>query len=137
MIYDNTPTVVVVLVPIGNEVLLVKRGLTDGYGSLALPGGFQERPESVQEAGAREVLEETGVVVDPAKFTLIDLCTTPDGQFNLAFFESEWLDAAPAFSFDAEILDVVLTDRPIDLAFPLHTKVLQRFFDETGPRPLF
>jgi 8-oxo-dGTP pyrophosphatase MutT (NUDIX family) len=52
--YNNTPTVVVVLVPLGGGLLMVQRALAgEGYGKLALPGGYQMLGQTRQEAGAR------------------------------------------------------------------------------------
>ncbi|QNH71706.1 hypothetical protein V1VFAS_001 [Rhizobium phage V1VFA-S] len=58
--YDNPGTVVVPLVEVNGGLLLVRRKLADGYGKLALPGGFQAIGETWEEAGVREVYEETG-----------------------------------------------------------------------------
>jgi ADP-ribose pyrophosphatase YjhB (NUDIX family) len=52
--YDNTPTVVVVLVPLRGGLLMVRRALPgEGYGKLALPGGYQMLGQTWQEAGHR------------------------------------------------------------------------------------
>ena len=49
--YDNTPTVVVVLVPFRGGLLMVRRALPgEGYGKLALPGGYQMLGRAWQEA---------------------------------------------------------------------------------------
>lgn len=41
-VYQNTPTVVAVIVPIGDGLLMIRQALpVKGQGSLALPGGFQ------------------------------------------------------------------------------------------------
>jgi ADP-ribose pyrophosphatase YjhB (NUDIX family) len=62
--YDNTPTVIVVLVPLRGGLLMIHRALAgEGQGKLALPGGYQMLGQTWQEAGAREVLEETSVVI--------------------------------------------------------------------------
>jgi 8-oxo-dGTP diphosphatase len=48
------------------RLLLVKRAKPPGEGKWSLPGGRVEPGESLTEAVAREVLEETGLVVVPA-----------------------------------------------------------------------
>ncbi len=87
--YDNTPTVVVVLVPLRGGLLMIRRALAgEGQGKLALPGGFQMLGQTWQEAGAREVLEETGVPVSPEALRVVTVETTPDRRQNLLFCQS-------------------------------------------------
>jgi ADP-ribose pyrophosphatase YjhB (NUDIX family) len=53
------------------RVLLVQRGTEPAKGQWSIPGGLIDVGESLREAVAREVLEETGLVVKPIE--LIEL----------------------------------------------------------------
>jgi 8-oxo-dGTP pyrophosphatase MutT (NUDIX family) len=58
---------------------MIRRALPgEGQGRLALPGGYQMLGQTWQEAGAREVLEETGVAIEPASLQVVAVETTPD-----------------------------------------------------------
>ena len=46
------------------KVLMVRRGNQPGYGLWSMPGGYVDRGEVVEAAAAREVIEETGLVVE-------------------------------------------------------------------------
>jgi 8-oxo-dGTP diphosphatase len=48
----------------GDEILLVKRGGEPGLGRWSAPGGSVELGETLVEATAREVMEETGLEVE-------------------------------------------------------------------------
>lgn len=61
-VYPAQPVVAVGAVVIhGGAVLLVRRREPPNQGLWAVPGGSVELGETLQEAAAREVLEETGV----------------------------------------------------------------------------
>ncbi|MFS2154899.1 NUDIX hydrolase [Rhizobium sp. Rhizsp42] len=75
-IYDNTLTTVFVIAFNGDgELLCIRRARAPGEGLLGLPGGYQMRGETWQEAGGREVLEETGCVIEATGLRLISLST--------------------------------------------------------------
>ncbi len=64
MVYRNpTPTTDVVVIEDG-QVLLVRRGREPYKGRLALPGGYIEYGETVEDAAVREVSEETSLCIE-------------------------------------------------------------------------
>src|SRR3712207_2589394 len=78
--YPDRPWVGVgVIVWRGDQVLLVRRGRPPRAGQWGLPGGAQEVGETLFEAAAREVLEETGLTVRPyAVVTAVDAVNRDD-----------------------------------------------------------
>jgi 8-oxo-dGTP diphosphatase len=48
-----------------DRVLLIRRAKPPRQGEWSLPGGLQKLGETVYEAAAREVMEETGVAIQP------------------------------------------------------------------------
>lgn len=63
--YPERPYVGVgVVVWRGDEVLLIRRGKPPRKGQWSLPGGIQKLGETVFEAGAREVREETALEIE-------------------------------------------------------------------------
>lgn len=129
--YSNTPTVVVVLVPLQGGLLMIRRALPgEGQGRLALPGGYQMLGQTWQEAGACEVLEETGVRIDAEALRILTVETTPDRRQNLLFCQSPPADHQGAFTHDAEVSEVLVIHEPVETAFPLHTRMVWRFFGQ-------
>ena len=58
---------VAVMIVHNGRVLLGKRSGSHGAGTWALPGGHLEVGESIQSCAKREVLEETGIVVNSVR----------------------------------------------------------------------
>ena len=127
--YQNTPTVVVVLVPLRAGLLMIRRALPgEGQGRLALPGGYQMLGQTWQEAGATEVREETGVLIEPAALSVVSVETTPDRRQNLMFCRSPPVEHTGPVSHDLEVLDVLVVQEPVETAFALHTRQVAAFF---------
>ncbi len=120
----------VLLLPVDNGLLVVRRGILPQQGWLALPGGFINFGETWQEAGAHELFEETGVIVAPEAIN--DFCTLSGREgYILVFGVGPALTAAdlPPFEPNEEANERLVISGPTDLAFPIHTEAAARFFD--------
>lgn len=131
--YLNPLPVSVVLLPVDDGLLLVRRNIPPRQGSLALPGGFISVGESWQQAGARELLEETGINIAPETIQLYDVQSAPDGTvliFGLAGQVNQ--TNLPPFAYNDETSETVIATSPVELAFPLHTLVANRFWNKSS-----
>lgn len=64
VVYYDPKVAAVTILARQQKVLLVRRANQPGYGLWSVPGGYVDRGEVVEEAAKREVLEETGLIVD-------------------------------------------------------------------------
>ncbi len=128
-VYRNTKTVVVVGMRSPSGVVLTRRADKATHGLLALPAGFQEESDpSWQHTAAREAFEETGLVIDPKHIMHCMTQTVENGKINLLFcyYIREVPEPAPREA-DDEVLEVVTTKVPVELAFEAHTRFLGMF----------
>jgi len=126
--YLNPIPVVVVLAPAGYSVVVVRRNIEPQRGTLTLPGGYIDPGETWQEGASRELVEETGIEVSPDMISLYDVQNGLDNTlvvFGLAQPQSR--DILRPFS-SAETQEVALIDQPTELGFPMHTKIVERYF---------
>jgi len=63
VVYYDPKIAATAIVERQSRVLMLRRANQTGYGLWSLPGGYVDRGEVVEEAAAREVEEETGLVV--------------------------------------------------------------------------
>lgn len=130
-VWKNPLPVVVMLVPTNMGLLLVRRAARDTHGLIALPGGFQEVGETWQEAGCREVYEETGVAISPSRVRIFDVDTVEDGRKNLIYGIHEGIVPVSAEHLvpqEGEILEVLTADAFVEAAFESHSRMIARFF---------
>lgn len=126
--YLNPIPVTIMIVPVDEGLLLIQRNIEPQKGHLALPGGFIDSGETWQEAGAREVLEETGVKISPDSIT--DFAVFNSNGFIVIFGACSGVKQSdlPKWKPNAECSARLLVFEPIELAFPQHTQVMEQFF---------
>ncbi|PTE07291.1 NUDIX hydrolase [Mesorhizobium helmanticense] len=90
----------------GNTVLLVKRARPPSQGLYAFPGGKVEAGETLEEAAARELLEETGLRADGYRsLREIDIDGSDENHpvdYRLTVFGAAYADGEAMASDDAE-----------------------------------
>lgn len=122
----------------GGDVLLIERGWPPHKGKLALPGGHANPGETAQSAAARELLEETGVRVDPEDLVLVDIYDAPDRDPRGRYITAAYVVTVPAGTTaqagdDAAAVRWVPLDAPGDLAFD-HTQIVADAWRQTITR---
>ncbi|MGB9633397.1 MAG: NUDIX domain-containing protein [Chloroflexaceae bacterium] len=127
--YRNPLPVALVLLPVDDGLLVIRRAAAPRQGQLALPGGFVEMHESWQQAAARELREEAGVIVAPELITDFGARSTNDG-YLLVFGLGPHLHSMELAPFvpNREAEARVIITAPAELAFPLHTEMVHQFF---------
>lgn len=105
--YPARPIVgIEVIVLKGDTVLLVRRGKPPNMGSWTLPGGAQEVGETAEQAGRRELLEETGISVGKLVFTahVDNIRRDPEGRvqfhYTILDFAGRWEGGEPVAATD-------------------------------------
>lgn len=121
----ETPKLMVdVVIPSQEGVVLVRRGSAPFEGEWALPGGFVEIGETVQEAAAREAAEETGLAVEVSR--LVGVYSDPDrdprGHNVSVAFLARVLGGQMQAASDASEVDVLDPDT-VELAFD-HSRII-------------
>ncbi|MGF1473799.1 MAG: NUDIX domain-containing protein [Rubrobacteraceae bacterium] len=122
----ETPKIMVdVVVPAEEGVVLIRRG-TDPYeGMWALPGGFVEVGETVENAAVREAKEETNLDVELER--LVGVYSEPDrdprGHNVSITFVARITAGNPEAATDADEV-AVLDPSEVELAFD-HRKIIE------------
>lgn len=128
--YLNPLPVAVVLTPVAAGVVVIRRNIEPQKGTLTLPGGYIDLGETWQEGAVRELREETGIAISVNDITLYDVENGLDDTlviFGLA--AQQPLEVCKPFVTE-ETQEVVLINRPIELGFPMHTRIVARYFAE-------
>ena len=110
-----------------DRVLLIRRGHEPFRGQYALPGGFVEVGETVEDACRRELMEETGVKL--GKLTLVGVFSDPHrdprGHTVAVSFLSRVRSAKAVAGDDAAAVEWVAKWQRLALAFD-HKIILRK-----------
>ena len=133
--FVNPLPVTIVLVPVDDGLLVVRRNIEPHKGKLALPGGYIDFDESWQAAGAREVFEETGITIDANAIQLLTVFSAPDGTIIIVGQAAPMSSAElPLFEGNDEATERAFIAIPQELAWPLHTEAVTTYFAGEVPR---
>ena len=122
----------VLLTPIDDcpdSVLGIRRSIEPHKGGIALPAGYLETKEVWRVGAARELFEETGVVVPPDSIQVFDVESSPTNpNVLLVFCVTPSIPRIPEdFVPNAEVSELLPLYLRTETAFDIHTKMMRRF----------
>ncbi|MFC8510512.1 NUDIX domain-containing protein [Streptomyces sp. NPDC057411] len=131
--YRNPLPVAVALLPVtdahGTGLVVITRTIAPQAGRVALPGGFIDFGEDWQHAVVRELREETGIPAAPTDVRLADALSSPAGHLLLfGLLPPRPTEALPPSTPTDETSGHHVLRGAEELAFPLHTEAVRRFF---------
>lgn len=103
--YENPRIIVCCIAHWRDEILLCRRACQPGRGQWSLPSGYLECGETLEAATARETVEETGLVLDPAKLDLYAVTNMTEIDQVAVTFRTR-VEDKPALRPGAECLEV-------------------------------
>ena len=137
-IYENPiPAISLVTVDANEQLLLVKRSVDPKKGFWCLPGGFMELNETPEEAGLRELHEETGLwgKID----MLLGVTINPSrnyGSVLMTGFLVKIFDGELAPGDDAEDVKWFKYKELPEIAFDSHKKFIKIYYTAyADPKP--
>ena len=135
ILYRNPVPGVGVLVEIDGKIVLIKRGQAPFAGSWALPAGYIEADESVEQAAVRECKEETGLDVELVE--LFGVYSFPEGPVHsgiIIFYRARPVGGEMRAGDDAQEVRAFLPNSlPEPVAFRTHREVLARWLRLRSP----
>lgn len=126
--YHNPVPSVGILIEMDGGVVLVKRGSSVKPGLWALPSGYIEADESVEEAAIRESREETGLDVE--LIDLLGIYSFPEGPPTsgiIVFYRARPVGGSLRAGDDAVDVRVFAPDDLPAMPFRTHHQALQRW----------
>lgn len=134
--YRNPRILVSGMITCGERLLLCRRAQSPALGLWTPPAGFMELGETLENAAARETLEETGVIVDAERMMLYSVTSFPTiGEVYVSFRASVDSESCAAGPEASEVGYFAESKIPWDrLAYPEMVGYLKGFFRELSAR---
>ncbi|MET9678312.1 NUDIX domain-containing protein [Streptomyces sp. NPDC006482] len=132
--YRNPLPVAVALLPVTDGdrrtgLVVITRTIEPCRGGVALPGGFIDHTEDWRAAVARELREETGIGTSAEEVRLADAMSSPAGHLLLfGLLPPRPAATLPPSTPTDETSGHHLLHAPEELAFPLHTEAVRKWF---------
>ncbi|MGB8403714.1 MAG: NUDIX hydrolase [Mycobacterium sp.] len=130
--YENPRILVTAMITWRKRLLLCRRAHEPSFGLWCAPGGFMEKEETLEEAAARELKEETGVRIAADQLTLYTVTNLPTISEVYVVFRA--LVTEPAILCGPESLEAgFFSEDEIpwqELAWPQLGSYLRLFFRE-------
>lgn len=127
--FKNPAVTVDIVIETENGIVLIKRKNEPYKNKWALPGGFVEYGEKVEEAAIREAKEETGLNITLKK--LLGVYSKPDrdprGHTVSCIFVAKKIGGKLLASTDAKEVKIVKYPANLELAFD-HKEILEDYF---------
>ena len=127
VVYHDPKVAATCIVEREGRILMIRRALQPGMGLWCMPGGYVNRGEAVEEAAAREVLEETGLVVEVEH--LVGLFSEKGHPVIVAAFAATETSGALRAGPEAQEVCFFLQEALPPLAFPRDVEILERWRD--------
>lgn len=125
VVYYDPKVAATCIVERDGRVLMVRRAIQPGMGLWSMPGGYVDRGEVVEEAAAREVLEETGLRVKVEG--LLGLFSQRDHPVMVAAFAAREVGGAIEAGPEALEVGFFSPEALPPLAFPRDQEILGRW----------
>lgn len=145
--YKNPTPVAVLLIPVVEKkgirvnedyhylevtsLLYIIRGIEPKKGMTAMPGGFVDEKESIEQAAVRELSEEVGLELSSDSIRLYKSEITPGNQVLVFCVTPEYTpDILLQVKENPEVEGFKVGNLKESFAFPLHEKVAKKFLNE-------
>ncbi len=132
MQYKNPCATADIIVERNNKILLIRRKHEPFRDKWAIPGGFINcDKETLREAGARELEEETGLIIRVENLELFNEYSSPDRDprghvISHVYIAREWTGKLKAGDDAKKARFFSLCNLPLPLAFD-HEQILQNY----------